>query len=151
MRVDVDATKVTALIKNAAKALPKDVDRALSITAQQGINIIQDRTAEGRGYRGRFMPYTPQYAKAKAEGWPGTASRRAFSGDPSGIVNLQVRGTMLSSMTSNKVSSTAYEISFSRAAENAKAYWNNRTRKFFGFNQQEKRQLARVFSKVVTR
>ena len=40
MKVEVDATKVTALLDRQIKATPKKIDRALSMTAQQGTNVI---------------------------------------------------------------------------------------------------------------
>lgn len=145
--VKANTAKVEIALDNLMKQMPQKVERALSITAQQGINIILDRTEKGRGINGPFTRYTPAYAKRKAEGWPSTKTQRAFSGDPSGIVNLNVRGEMLASMTS-KAKRTTATIFFSRATENNKAYWNSRKRPFFGFNDQEKRTLAKVFQKA---
>jgi hypothetical protein len=145
--VQANTAKVEIALDNLMKQMPQKVERALTITAQQGINIILDRTEKGRGINGPFARYTPAYAKRKAEGWPSTKTQRAFSGDPSGIVNLNVRGEMLASMTS-KAKRTTATIFFSRATENNKAYWNSRKRPFFGFNDQEKRTLAKVFQKV---
>jgi hypothetical protein len=148
--VDVRTDKVQIMLTEAMKNMPLKVERALSITAQQGINIILDRTEKGRGIKGpfaRYAPYTPAYAKRKAEGWPSTKTQRAFSGDPSGIVNLNVRGEMLGAMISKSKGLTA-TISFARATENNKAYWNSRKRPFFGFNDKEKRTLAKVFQRA---
>lgn len=149
MNVRTDATRVTALLDNTIKALPNEVDMALQKTALAGIQIIQDRTAKGVGYLGKFAPYNPQYARAKAQGWPRTNTRRAFGGDPSGVVNLNVHGEMLSAMAQRKVSKGVREIFFTRATESQKAYWNNRKRKFFGFNDTEKRRLRQFFKKVL--
>lgn len=145
--VKANTAKVELALDDLMKTMPQKVERALSITAQQGINIILDRTAEGMGVKGPFARYTPQYAKRKAEGWPTTRTQRAFGGDPSGIVNLNVRGEMLGAMIS-KAKGMSATISFARSTENNKAYWNNRKRPFFGFNPQEKRTLAKVFQKA---
>lgn len=149
MKVRVDATRVTGLLDNTIKALPQEIDMALQKTALAGIQIIEDRTERGTGYLGKFAPYDPQYARAKASGWPRTPTRRAFGGDPSGIVNLTVHGEMLASMAQRKVSQGVSEIYFTRATEARKAYYNNLKRKFFGFNQTEKRRLGQFFKKAL--
>ena len=149
MKVRVDATRVTGLLDNTIKALPEDIDRALAKTALAGIQVIEERTARGTGYLGKFAPYDPQYARAKAQGWPRTNTRRAFGGDPSGIVNLTVHNEMLSSMAQRRVSQGVREIYFTRATEARKAYYNNLKRKFFGFNQTEKRRLGQFFRKAL--
>ena len=149
MNVTVDATRVTAMLDKTIKALPAEIDMALQKTALAGIQIIQDRTAEGRGYLGKFARYTPQYAKRKAEGWPTGKVQRAFGGDPSGIVNLNLRGEMLGSIAQRRVTQGVREIYFTRATEARKAMWNNRKRKFFGFNASEKRSLTKFFRKAL--
>lgn len=147
----IDSTEVDRLFKRLGRQYSKDIVRALSATAQQGIVMILDRTEKGKGYNNRFKPYNPQYARSKAQGWPRTKTRRAFGGDPSGKVNLMVSGNMLSSIKSkvDKPNLTA-ELGFSRATEAQKAYWNNRTRPFFGFNQREQNFLRKFFYKRLT-
>jgi len=145
--VKANTAKVELKLDEIMKTMPQKVERALSITAQQGINIILDRTEKGKGINGPFARYTPAYATRKANGWPATATQRAFSGDPSRIVNLNLRGEMLASMTSKAKGFTA-SIFFARATENNKAYWNSRKRPFFGFNAQEKRTLGKIFQKA---
>lgn len=149
MRIRVNATRVTGLLDRTIKALPQEIDMALQKTALAGIQIIEDRTERGTGYLGKFAPYDPQYARSKASGWPRTPTRRAFGGDPSGVVNLTVHGEMLSAMAQRKVTQGVREIYFARATEARKAYYNNLKRKFFGFNQSEKRRLGQFFKKVL--
>lgn len=145
--VKANTAKVELKLDEIMKTMPQKVERALSITAMTGINIILDRTAKGQGINGPFARYTPAYAARKAQGWPSTKTQRAFGGDPSGVVNLMVRDEMLSSMTSKAKGFTA-SIFFARATENNKAYWNSRKRPFFGFNPQEKRTLTKQFQKA---
>ena len=65
----------------------------LSKVAQVGVNIILDRTAQGKGYKGgRFEKYTAKYAQERAKAGRGKAP------------NLNFTGKMLGSMTT--VSST---------------------------------------------
>jgi len=108
----------------------------------QGINMIQDRTESGRGYLGAFRPYSPAYAKFR-----GNRGRKISP------VDLNFTGRMLSSMATRKVSRGVQEIYFTRAEEARKAYFHNVTgagkgritRKFFGFNQNEKSMLGKFF------
>lgn len=152
--VKANTAKVELALDEMMKTMPQKVERALSITAQYGINIIKDRTAQGRGIKGPFVRYSPGYAKAKAEGWPKGEKRRAFSGDPSGIVNLNVSGEMTGGMSSEAKGFRA-RIYFPIALNNNKAFWNQYMKKspryarpFFGFNAEEKRTLAKVFQKA---
>lgn len=140
MKVEVDATKVTALLDREIKATPKKIDRALSMTAQQGINVIVDRTEKGIGYKGAFAPYTPAYAKFRAK-----------KGRKVAPVDLNFSGNMLSSIASRRVSKGVYEIYFTRAVEARKGAFNNIKRPFFGFNPKEKGNLSRFFRKAVMR
>ena len=149
MKVDVriDAKRLQTYIKRAIKDMPQEIDRALYKTGQQGVNVILDRTEKGTGTDGAFKRYTPAYATIKAEGWPGTKTRRAFGGDPSGTVNLMVTGEMLGSMTATKPKNHRTRITFLRSSEAKKAFWNNRQRKFFEFNQKEVNKLGGFFRK----
>jgi hypothetical protein len=136
---------------NITIELPKlpdigSLQKPLSRTALLGVQIIKERTEKGVGYMGKFAPYVPSYAKRKAEGWPAGKVTRAFSGDPSGVVNLMVRGNMLGAMIT-EASGNSAKIMFSRREEAAKAAWNNRKRPFFGFNQAEAKRLATFFRK----
>jgi len=142
MKVAFDATRVTGLLDKTVKKLPAEVDKALAATAMQGINMIQDRTESGRGYLGAFRPYSPAYAKFR-----GNRGRKISP------VDLNFTGRMLSSMATRKVSRGVQEIYFTRAEEARKAYFHNVTgagkgritRKFFGFNQNEKSMLGKFF------
>lgn len=151
MKVDVriDAKGLQTYIKKAMKTLPKEIDTALYKTSQEGINVILNRTEKGMGTDGKFKRYTPEYARSKASGWPRTPTRRAFGGDPSGVVNLMVSGNMLGSIIATKPKNHRTTLKFSRATEAKKAFYNNRTRKFFEFNQKEVNQLSRFFRKAL--
>lgn len=134
----VDSTKIQARLNNMLKTMPKEVDRAVNMTSQQGINIIQERTDRGIGVRGSFAPYTPDYA-----------AFRKLKGRQVAPVNLNFTGRMLSSMSSRRLGLGAYRIYFARAQEAAKASGNQRKRRFFGFNTKEKKQLGAFFRKVL--
>ncbi len=135
MQVDIktNAKKVQAALKKKGKDVGKSMKRALSITAQQGINIIEDRTESGVGYKGgAFKGYSEKYAKF----------RRAKGRGKN--VDLQFSGRMLGSMTS-KADRKKATIFFTRAEEAKKAAMNDKTRPFFGFNRKEEKHLANIF------
>ena len=142
MKVEFNATRVTALLDRTVKALPAEIDKALAVTAMQGINIIENRTSQGKGYLGAFRPYSDSYAKFRAN--------RGRNINP---VDLNFTGRMLGSMATRKLSRGVQEIYFTRAEEARKAYFHNVTgagkgritRKFFGFNQNEQNKLRQFF------
>ena len=136
MKIDItlNTKAFETRLKEIERTMPRDIDNALFATAQYGENIILARTKKGMGINGSFKAYTPKYAlfrKAKGRG---------------SNVDLNFTGQMLNSMTARKGRGFA-EIKFTRATESRKAYWNNRSRPFFGFNMAEKSKLATFFAK----
>mgnify|MGYP005624501657 FL=1 len=137
VKIDTNAKAVAKRIGKKGKELSASVKRALSVTAQVGINIIEARTSKGVGFKGgKFKKYTPIYAAFRAS--------RGRSTNP----DLQFTGQMLSSMTS-RASSRQAEIFFTRATEAKKAAMNNKTRPFFGFSGREEKQLGEVFFRAL--
>ena len=114
--------------------LPDNIDKALAQTASYGSNIIADRTKDGKGINGIFKSYTPEYAQFRRDNGRGIK------------VDLNYTGQMMSSLTAFKRRGYA-EIRFSNAVANKKAYFNNKLRPFFGFNQLEKRRLLEFMKK----
>ena len=150
VKVDIKPKSFKGIAKKRQAEIKAGIKLALSKTAQVGINIIQDRTEKGQGYEGKFKAYSKGYAIAKKEGWPRTKSRSSFSGDGSGVVNLNVTGSrgMLASMTSKANSSRAV-IFFTNPNATEKAINNNKTRKFFGFSRLEEKKLAKTFERFL--
>ena len=112
------------------------VKSALFRVAQVGINVVQDRTAQGIGYKGAFKPYSKSYAEARAE------QGRTLT------PNLTVTGKMLAAMTS-KANSKQAEIFFRGSTESEKAAHNDQIRPFLGFSREEEGRLARVFERAM--
>ena len=137
VNIKTNAKKVEKALKQKGKDVKQSLKRALSITAQEGINIIESRTDDGVGYKGgRFKPYTEKYEAFRRKKGRGKN------------VDLQFTGRMLGSMTSKATDKKA-TIFFTRGEEAKKAAMNNKTRPFFGFNRQEERQLAKVFFRYI--
>jgi len=128
------------------KAIEAKIPVAVSRSAQYTESIILARTAKGEGVDGKFEPYSTGYADAKRDGWAGTRSRQGFGGDPSGIVNLMVHGTMLAAMQTSAEGNTA-RIHFGRATEARKAAFNHAQRPFFAVNNAEHDQIVAFFNK----
>jgi len=131
--VKTNAKEVSKRIGKKGKELSRSVRRALSITAQTGVGIIEGRTAKGKGFKGGgFKKYNPTYAAFRKKKGRGTKP------------NLEFTGTMLGSMTT-KANSKQAQIFFTRGTEADKAAGNNKSRPFFGFSRKEEKQLGQVF------
>lgn len=142
--ISIDGKFAKRFLDAALEGVTKKTESSLKVAAIKAEQIILDRTEKGVGYKGRFAPYSSGYAKAKRAGWKKTTSRKGFSGDTSGIVNLMVTGNMLSSIT-HKVKKDQARLFFTRATEAKKAAFNNAKRPFFGLNQGEMDQVRRAF------
>ena len=119
------------------RSIDRKIPRVLSVVAQQGINVIKDRTDAGKEISGRgFKPYSPDYLAWKRRIHP------QFGVKP----NLQVTNAMLSSMTTS-VKGNVAQIFFNQPEQSKKAAFNNQSRPFFGFNDQEVEQLAELFER----
>ena len=128
-----NAKKVKSELEKKGKDVGQSIKRALSITAQEGINIIERRTERSVGFKGgKFTNYSPKYARF-----------RRFKGRTN-KPNLEFSGKMLGAMTS-KADSRKATIFFTRAAEAKKAAGNNKLRPFFGFNRKEEKKLGDIF------
>ena len=125
------------IIKRRGRKLLNSTKKALSITAQKGVEIILDRTEKGVGFKGKFEPYSKQYLIQKSKK------------DKTGIVNLMMTGQMLGAMTT-KANRKQAEIFFVGREQNKKASFNNKNRPFMGFNKREEKRLAKVFERHLT-
>jgi hypothetical protein len=123
--------------KEMRKELQAKYKAALFRVAQIGINIIQDRTKQGQGYKdGAFKPYSEKYAAFRAE------KNRTLR------PNLIMSGNMLGAMTS-KANHKQAEIFFRGKEESGKASGNNAIRPFLGFSREEEGRLAGVFERFI--
>ena len=133
VQINSNAKQVEKRLRKAGKDINQSVKRALSITALEGINIIENRTQRSVGFKGgRFTKYSPKYARFRRQ--EGRTTKP----------NLDFSGKMLGSMTS-KANNREAKIFFTRAAEAKKAAGNNKLRPFFGFNRSEEKKLSDIF------
>lgn len=142
IKIDTNAKEIGKRIKKKGKALSASVKRALSITAQAGVNIIQARTSKGDGFKGgKFEGYS---TKGKNGGYAGFRERKGRGLTP----DLQFTGNMLGSMTT-KASSKQAEIFFRGATESGKAAMNDKKRPFFGFSSSEEEKLGKILFRAL--
>ena len=135
MQVNITSNvkSVERALKKKGKDIATSMKNALSITAQEGVNIIENRTADGKGYKdGAFKAYSEKYERFRR--------KKGRSANP----DLNFSGKMLGSMTT-KANRKEAKIFFTRATEAKKAAINNKTRPFFGFSKREEKQLGKVF------
>lgn len=125
------------IVKRRSRKLLGSTKKALSLTAQKGVEIILDRTEKGVGFKGKFQPYSKKYFLQKSKK------------DKTGIVNLMMTGQMLGAMTT-KANRKQAEIFFVGREQNKKATFNNIKRPFMGFNKREEKRLAKVFERHLT-
>tara|TARA_B110000879_G_C10721613_1_gene336798 strand:- start:73 stop:492 length:420 start_codon:yes stop_codon:yes gene_type:complete len=136
IKIKTNAKEIAKRLNKKGKALSLSVKKALSITAQAGVNIILDRTKDGKGYKGNFEQYNSTYAAFRAGKGRGS------------VPDLSFTGKMLGSMTT-KASSKQAEIFFRGATESGKAAGNDKKRPFFGFNNSEEEKLGRIFFRAL--
>jgi hypothetical protein len=138
MRIDVDVfpDDFKRITRDQRRDIKRGITRGLGQAALKGKDIIDTRTGEGRGFKGKFAPYPEKYIKSL---------KRA--GYPTFPVDLENEGDMLRSMQAKVTKSDEAMLFFDSAKEAKKAAFNNRTRPFFGFNRKEEREIGDVFRK----
>ena len=134
--LDSNIKGIANKVSNQGKELKGSVKGALLKTALHGINVIEDRTAENRGLKGRFPKYSEKYLDFR--------QKNGRKKD----VNLQFTGKMLGSMSAVSTSTYA-EIYFTRGAEAKKAAGVGVKRPFFGFSRKERHRLALFLFKAL--
>lgn len=144
LNVSFNADRVLARLNGITKDLPKKIDRALAVTALEGINVIKERTKKGIGYKAIFRPYSSGYIKF-----------RQAKGRKIAPVDLNFTGEMMGAISTRRVAQGIQRIYFTRAEAAQKAVYHNVLgagrgkvkREFFGFSKKEKTRLGRIFRK----
>ena len=137
VKLQTNPRDLSKIPKEMRKELQAKYKAALFRVAQIGINIILDRTKEGKGYKGgQFKPYSEKWAAFRAK------KNRTL------IPNLTMSGKMLGAMTT-KASHKQAEIFFRGKEESGKASGNNAIRPFFGFNRTEEKRLGKAFERFI--
>jgi len=140
-------------IERVAKNVQKDIDDskrlAMTRTVLAGAEIIEDRTAKGRGINRGFARYSSSWLKIRqALGKSSPTVNLEFGYERSG--NRWVsRPSMLSALQGKAQSKKLGIIYFTRLDAAKRAAMVNKTRPFFGFNRKEERRLADVYMSAI--
>ncbi len=138
VKVDIRPKTFKGIAKKRQEKIKLGIQKALFKTASTGLNMIQDKTAKGVDVDGRpFKPYSEKYAFFRAK-----------NGRTHVNVDLNFTGQMMANM-SVKANSKRAEIFFLRPSEGKKAFYNNKTREFFGFSRLQEKQLAKTFERFL--
>jgi hypothetical protein len=139
----------TSLKVNLKELLGRKVDDEdiVEALAQKAIDMIVERTQDGKDVKGRnFKPvYSDEYVKSDAF--------KAF-GKKKGVPNLTLTGDMLGLLEPIATSATSFEIGWTDPVENAKAYNHNvgdtlPKRQFLGLQKQELDELRAYAEKLL--
>lgn len=117
----------------------------MAMVGEQAISTIHKRTVGGNSVDGsRFKSYSDGYKKAITSGRKGVVQK-----DPN-LVNLTATGDMLRGMTQSATVNSVV-IFFNSAEQMAKAFYNDRTRNFFGLSVPETKRVFEVIKNFIRR
>jgi len=148
MSSSVSIKKYALTVKGLGQKISKAADNAVFRAAQLGIQIIEDRTDEGRGVNKAFPAYSEKYLKWK----------KRIGKHRSSAVNLELTNDMRSAMIPERGKGFAL-IGFSRKGGKIsparKAMIHHKLgagktrvkRPFFAFNANEKKRLTKFIGK----
>ena len=159
IKIRTNPLRLERVAKDIAKDIESSKRNAMARTILQGTTIIEDRTAQGKGYRGAFKSYSNNWKRVRAALGLETAKvnlefgyQRKAPTQSNGSTDLKSvkdsyvkRPSMLAAMQGKVVSRHVGEIFFSRADAAKRAAMVNEKRKFFGFSRDDQKQLASVY------
>jgi hypothetical protein len=159
IRVRTNPLRLERVTKDIAKDIKASKKRAMTRTVLAGVEIIENRTAQGKGIRGAFKSYSKSWANVRRDLGLETSKvtlefgyERKAATESNGSVNISSvkeryvkRPSMLAALQGKVVNRHVGEIFFSRADAAKRAAMVNEKRKFFGFSRDEQKQLASVY------
>lgn len=121
------------------------IRKALLRAGAKAIDIIRDRTAQGKFLGGKWQnkPYSKEYWKFK---------QKNKHTDPTVNLSFSGEGTMMSTLNTRTVvtkNRKFVELYFSDVNANKKAFWNNQTRRFFDLTDRELANVQQVFKRYI--
>jgi hypothetical protein len=160
IKVRTNPLRLERVADDIKKDLNSSKKRAMARTVLHGTTIIEERTAQGKGYRGGFGSYSSgwkrvrdalgletakvnlEFGYEKVKGKPSSNGETVMSKVSD---RYKKRPSMLAALQGKVVNRKVGEIFFSRPDAAKRAAMVNETRKFFGFNRSEEKDLARVY------
>lgn len=138
-RIDVSLPDLKARVEAKRKRVEDELGKAMA----DELTRLQVKTRAGRDVDGKaFKPYTPQYAKRKAD-----------AGRNVGTPDLTFSGAMLNALTWSVERSGASKligrIFFSDARQVPKAHGNQAKRRFFGLAKEARARIMDRLKKAL--
>jgi hypothetical protein len=143
LKISINPKDLKGLTEKKRQEIQRRISPAIDKTASLGKQIILGRTKKGVGIDGPFKPYSPAYIELRR-----TKLRK---GNPD-LVNLNATGDMLRSVQVEGSKGGRVASIYLVGQFNAqKAYWTDRQRPWWGFNNQEESRMAKLFRKELLR
>jgi hypothetical protein len=143
LKISINPKDLKGLTEKKRQEIQRRISPAIDKTASLGEQIILGRTKKGVGIDGPFKPYSPAYIEFRR-----TKLRK---GNPN-VVNLNATGDMLRSVQVEGSKGGRVASIYLVGQFNAqKAYWTDRQRPWWGFNNQEESRMAKLFRKELLR
>lgn len=155
LKISIEPKDVLQLTEDKRRQIASRISPAIDRTASFGKDIILTRTKKGVGIDGPFKPYSPSYVKFR-----GRKKSRSPAGNLLGLgksnprlVNLNATGDMIvrSVQVEGSKGSRVASIYLAGKFNAQKAFWTDRQRPWWGFNNNEESRLAKFFRKELLR
>jgi hypothetical protein len=143
LKISINPKDLKGLTEKKRQEIQRRISPAIDKTASLGEQIILRRTKKGVGIDGPFKRYSPSYIEFRR-----TKLRK---GNPN-LVNLNATGDMVRSVQVEGSKGGRVASIYLVGQFNAqKAYWTDRQRPWWGFNNQEESRMAKLFRKELLR
>lgn len=143
LKISIRPEDLKGLTERKRQEIQRRISPAIDKTASLGLDIIKTRTKKGVGIDGPFKRYSPSYIKFRRE--------KLRKANPE-KVNLNAKGDMLRSIQVEGSKGGRVASIYLVGQFNAqKAYWTDRQRPWWGFNNQEESHMAKFFRREILR
>jgi len=162
IKIRTNPLRLERVTKDIAKDIESSKRLAMTRTVLAGTEIIEDRTAKGRGINRGFARYSSTWLQIRRAlgkssptvdlqfGYERLPNTRIGSPNDSKFASrvkaaYKSRPSMLAALKGKAQSKKLGIIYFTRPDAAKRAAFNNKSRPFFGFNRKEERRLADVY------
>jgi hypothetical protein len=143
LKISINPKDLKGLTEKKRQEIQRRISPAIDKTATLGEQIILGRTKKGVGIDGPFKLYSPAYVEFR---------RTKLRKETPNLVNLNATGDMLRSVQVEGSKGGRVASIYLVGQFNAqKAYWTDRQRPWWGFNNQEESRMAKLFRKELLR
>ena len=154
LKISIRPEDLKGLTERKRQEIQRRISPAIDKTASLGKQIILTRTKKGVGIDGPFKRYSPSYIEYRRK-----PKKRSARGNLLGLgksnptlVNLNATGDMVRSVQVEGSKGGRVASIYLVGQFNAqKAYWTDRQRPWWGFNNQEESRMAKFFRREILR